>query len=80
MFIQFSREQKDIMIEAIQRFFYEERNEEIGLIAAESIFDFFKENMGPHFYNEAIKDARFLIEQKMISMEDDLYALEKKTK
>lgn len=68
------------MISEIQRFFYEERNEEIGLIAAENAFEFIKNHLGPHFYNEAIKDARLIVEQKMNSLEEDLYSLEKNTK
>ncbi len=80
MLIHFSKQQKDAMIQEIQRYFYEERGEEIGNLAAENLLEFFKQNLGPHFYNEAIKDARLLMEQKMTSIEDDLYALEKKMK
>jgi uncharacterized protein (DUF2164 family) len=68
------------MISEIQRFFDEERNEEIGVIAAENAFEFFKDTLGPHFYNEAIKDARQLIEQRMNVMEEEMFALEKKLK
>jgi uncharacterized protein (DUF2164 family) len=68
------------MIAEIQRFFYEERNEEVGVIAAENAFEFFKDQLGPHFYNEAIKDARLVIEQKMNMMEEDLFSLEKNLK
>lgn len=80
MFINLTKQQKDHIISEIQRFFYEERNEEIGTLAAENMFEFVKTTLGPHFYNEAIKDARQLVEQKMSSMEDDLYALEKNLK
>ncbi|WML44785.1 DUF2164 domain-containing protein [Neobacillus sp. PS3-40] len=66
------------MIADIQRFFYEERNEEIGNLAAENVLEFFKSHLGPHFYNEAIKDARTLMGEKMASIEDDFYMLEKK--
>lgn len=66
------------MISEIQRFFYEERNEEIGNLAAENVLEFFKTHLGPHFYNEAVKDARILLEEKMTSIEEDLYSLEKK--
>lgn len=68
------------MIAEIQRFFYEERNEKVGVIAAENTFEFFKDQLGPHFYNEAIKDARLVIEQKMNMMEEDLFSLEKNLK
>ena len=66
------------MIAKIQQFFYEERGEEIGNLAAENMLEFFKSHLGPYFYNEAIKDARTLMEQKMASIEDDLFTLEKK--
>jgi uncharacterized protein (DUF2164 family) len=68
------------MISEIQHFFYEERGEEIGNLAAENILEFVKSQLGPYFYNEAIKDARHLMEEKLASVEDDLYALEKKIK
>lgn len=68
------------MISDIQRYFYEERNEKIGNIAAENFLEFAKTSIGPHFYNEAIKDARKMVEQKMVSMEEDLFALEKNLK
>jgi uncharacterized protein (DUF2164 family) len=78
--IKFTRQQKESMIAEIQRFFSEERDEKIGILAADSVFEFFKEELGPYFYNEALKDARKLIEQKMTSIEEDLYSLEKKPK
>ncbi len=79
MFIKFTKLQKDSMISEIQRYFYEERNEEIGNLAAENMLEFFKNSLGPYFYNEAIKDARNLMEEKMASIEEDLYSLEKKS-
>lgn len=68
------------MIADIQRFFEEERGEEIGEIAAENVLEFVKEHLGPHFYNQAIKDTKELVEQKMLSIEEDLYALERPVK
>ncbi|MDQ0246073.1 uncharacterized protein (DUF2164 family) [Bacillus fengqiuensis] len=80
MFIKFSQEQKNRMIADIQRFFEEERGEEIGELAAENVLEFVKEHLGPHFYNQAIKDTKELVEQKMLSIEEDLYALERPIK
>ncbi|XJZ25643.1 DUF2164 domain-containing protein [Bacillota bacterium Lsc_1132] len=80
MFIQFTKQQKDAIVSEIQRYFFEERNEEIGNLAAENLLEFFKQHLGSYFYNEAIKDTRLLIEQKMTSIEEDLFALEKPTK
>ncbi len=80
MFIKFSQEQKNRMVADIQRFFEEERGEEIGELAAENVLEFVKEYLGPHFYNQAIKDTKELVEQKMLSIEEDLYALERPIK
>lgn len=70
-------EKKREMIKDIQQFFWEERGEEIGELAAEVCFDFIKDRFGPVFYNAAIRDAREIAEQRMQTLEEDLYALEK---
>lgn len=70
-------EKKREMIREIQAFFLEERDEEIGELAAEIYFDFIKDRLGPVFYNAAIRDAREIAEQRMQVLEEDLYALEK---
>ncbi|MBS4195413.1 DUF2164 family protein [Lederbergia citri] len=71
-------EKKREMIREIQQFFWEERGEEIGEIAAEAFFEFIKDRLGPVFYNAAIRDAREIAEQRMQTLEEDLYALEKR--
>lgn len=72
-----SAEKKREMIGEIQTFFLEERGEEIGELAAEICFEFIKDRLGPVFYNAAIRDAREIAEQRMQTLEEDLYALEK---
>ncbi|MDP5275779.1 DUF2164 domain-containing protein [Chengkuizengella axinellae] len=74
------REQKDQMISMIQHYFEIERSEEIGNLAAENFLDFILKEIGPYLYNQGISDARTLINEKMIHIEDDLYALEKQLK
>ncbi|GIN89162.1 hypothetical protein J6TS1_10970 [Siminovitchia terrae] len=73
-----SLEKKRQMIQEIQEFFLKERGEEIGEFAAEICFEFIKERLGPIFYNEGIRDAREVAEQRMQMLEEDLYALEKR--
>lgn len=73
-----SLEKKREMIQEIQEFFLKERGEEIGEFAAEICFEFIKERLGPIFYNEGIRDAREVAEQRMQMLEEDLYALEKR--
>lgn len=73
------KENKKELIERIQAYFYEERAEEIGELAAGFLLDFMIKEIGPVIYNQAINDARKLIEEKMLSIEEDLHVMEKPT-
>jgi len=71
-----AKEYKDELTKNVQEFFLEERSEEIGSIAAESILNFMLKELGPVIYNQAISDARKQVKEKMDSLEEDLYSLE----
>lgn len=75
-----SDEAKRIMIRDIQQFFEEERGETLGQLAAENVLSFVCASLGPVFYNQAIEDARAAAEQKMQSLEEDLYSLQYRLK
>ncbi|OEG00182.1 hypothetical protein BHF71_06040 [Vulcanibacillus modesticaldus] len=77
MNLKLRREHKDVLIVKLQEYYQTERSEEIGSIAAEGFIEFMIRELGPYIYNQAINDARTLINEKMLSIEDDLYALEK---
>ncbi len=68
-----TEEQRRVGIEAIKVFFSEERDEDLGDLAAMLILDFIGENFGPYFYNKGIGDAKVYLQEKV----DDLYSLEK---
>ena len=75
--IKLQREAKEKLIAEIQQFFYDERGEGVGNIAAETVLDFMIKQLGPYLYNEGIKDAQKLIMERMQSVDDDLYAMKK---
>ncbi|WLR42412.1 DUF2164 domain-containing protein [Bacillus carboniphilus] len=77
MHMKFPKEKKDLIIEKIQHYFYTERSEEIGLLAAENFLDFALKELGPFFYNGAIKDAQQVVEQKLTNLDEDLHSLER---
>ncbi|ASW42025.1 DUF2164 domain-containing protein [Clostridium isatidis] len=52
-----SREKREDLINEIKTFFYEERDEEIGDLAANIVLDFFMDKLAPEFYNEGVNDA-----------------------
>ncbi|GIP42235.1 hypothetical protein J45TS6_06940 [Paenibacillus sp. J45TS6] len=74
------KEQKDQMIRLIQAYFETERGETIGDLAADGVLDFFMTQLSPYVYNQALSDCRVLLNQRMISLEEDVYALEKSIK
>ncbi|MFF2482797.1 DUF2164 domain-containing protein [Paenibacillus sp. NPDC058071] len=76
MKLKLQREQKEALIESVQHYFETERSETIGSIAAEQLLDYMIQELGPHIYNHAIKDARKTVSERLQSVEDDLYALE----
>jgi uncharacterized protein (DUF2164 family) len=77
MFIKLPKEVKDGMKEEIISFFYEERDEQIGEIAAETILDFCLEKLGPYFYNEGVQDAIKIINERNMNAEEDLHSLKR---
>lgn len=77
MYIKLSKEAKLGMKEEIISFFYQERDEEIGEIAAEAFLDFCLEKLGPYFYNEGIQDAIKIINERNMNAEEDLHSLKR---
>lgn len=75
--LKLSKEQKDRVIVNIQQYFELERSETIGSIAAEQLLDMMLKELAPYVYNGAISDARKAVLEKMQTLEDELYALEK---
>ncbi len=51
MFIRLTKEQQEQIIADIQRFFYNQREEDISDFEAQRVFDFVKENIAPYIYN-----------------------------
>jgi len=53
-------------------FFESERNEKIGVIAADQLLDFFLEHVGSKLYNKGLTDARKVIDQRVEELKFDL--------
>ncbi|MCA9373149.1 DUF2164 domain-containing protein [Candidatus Woesebacteria bacterium] len=70
-------QRKKECIALIQAYFLAERDEELGTLAAELIFDFFETQLGPLLYNQAIDDVRAWFTQRLPYLEADLDLLKK---
>ncbi len=60
------------LIEEIITFFKQERDENLGIIAAEDILDFFLQNMAEDIYNKGIEDSKKLLKERFEDLELDL--------
>ncbi|MDO9475807.1 MAG: DUF2164 domain-containing protein [Pseudohongiella sp.] len=75
--IEFSKKEKEIMIQKVKTYFREELNQDIGNFDAEFLIDFFAEQMGGFFYNRGLYDAETMISEKVSEISDLLLQLEK---
>ncbi|GFP78083.1 DUF2164 domain-containing protein [Clostridium fungisolvens] len=71
--ITLSKESRDSMISSIQEFFHNERDEEIGNLAASAVLDFIVEELSSEFYNQGINDAYRYISERT----EDMLGLQK---
>lgn len=70
-----SEEKRTIVLDKIIGFFQKERNEEIGIIAAEAVLDFFLQDLGEEIYKRAMADAKKLLKAKFEDLDIELDSL-----
>ncbi len=66
-------------IDEIISFFRNERDEEIGVIAAGNILDIFLEKVGMQLYNKGVDDTKEFLKKRFEENEIDLEATLKKS-
>ncbi len=75
--IEFTREQKTLLVSQIQKYFVKELDQEVGDFDAEFLLDFFSEKIGGYYYNQGLNDARALLDEKLETITESFYELEK---
>jgi uncharacterized protein (DUF2164 family) len=55
--IKINKETKEDLLRNIKLYFENERNEELGDLAASMVLDFIIKDMAPYFYNQGVLDA-----------------------
>lgn len=75
--IEFSRLEKELIVEKLKTYFKTELQHQITQFEAEFLIDFFSDEVGGFYYNKGLSDAQALISLKM---DDVIYELEKPTK
>jgi uncharacterized protein (DUF2164 family) len=77
--IKFTKEEIEIITKKIQLYFSEELNQEIGQFDAQFLLDFFSEDIGLYFYNRGLYDAQSILENRLESITEAIYDIEKIT-
>ena len=75
--VEFSKEEKEVIIRKIQLYFKKELDQEIGQFDAECLLDFFSEEVGAYYYNRGLYDAQTIVESKLASIIEVIYEIEK---
>ena len=73
MRIELEDERKAKMIAAIQGYFAEKLEYEIGELGAGMLLEFFLAELGPCVYNQAIRDAHDFLQEKLIDLSGEFY-------
>ncbi len=74
--IEFSRDEKELLIQKLKRYLDQELDYEIGQFDAEFLLDFFSKEIGVYHYNRGLKDAQDVFKSKVESVTDAIYELE----
>lgn len=77
--IQFSSEEKEVIVRRIKLYFAEELKQEIGRFDAEFLLDFFAGEVGAYFYNRGLYDAQAILSGKLDELGEAIYQLERPT-
>ena len=68
---------RDRCVKEIVAYFLDERGETIGVIAAESVLDFFLQSAGTGVYNKAVEDVGALLKERLGGLEVEINLLKK---
>ena len=69
--IKLSSDQQKFAIHQLQKYFMQERDEEISELSSMLLLDFISQKLGPMFYNKGIEDSQRFMSERV----EDLYAL-----
>jgi len=70
--IEFSKEEKEILVDKFKKYFESELNQDLGQFDAEFLIDFVSEKIGGYYYNRGLQDAQTAIRVKLDDIESPL--------
>lgn len=76
--IEFSKEEKAVIIRKLQLYFSQELEQKIGQFDAEFLLDFFTQELGAYYYNRGLYDAQAILSSKLDDIQGAIYDLEQR--
>ena len=77
--IEFSKDEKALLVKRLQVYFNEELRQELGRFDAEFLIDFIGEELGAWFYNRGLYDAQVILASRLDDLQDAIGQLEQPT-
>jgi len=74
--IDFTTDQRATLVDKLQTYFEAELDRELGRFEAEFLLEFLAKNIGPHFYNQGVRDAEKQLRLRMESLVEAIEMLE----
>ena len=78
--IEFAPETRQVLARKLAAYLARELDVEVGGLAAGLLLDFVAEELGPHFYNQGLRDAQALFQKKWEQIGEAVYEIEKPVK
>lgn len=75
--IKFSLQDKEQIISKLQKYFLKELDSELEQFDADFLLDFISTEMGVYYYNKGLHDAQAILAEKLDTITDAIYEIEK---
>lgn len=75
--IEFTRPEREALIEKLQTYCQDELDRELGNIEADCLLDFISKELGSVFYNRALYDAQSIVSSRAELLGEAILELEK---
>ena len=76
MQIEFTKQEKELLVQKLKHYFTNELDQDIGQFDAEFLLDFFGKELGIYYYNRGLIDAQDIFKSRVDSITDAIYELE----
>ncbi len=76
MNIEFTKQEKELLVQKLKHYFTNELDQDIGQFDAEFLLDFFGKEMGIYYYNRGLIEAQDIFKSRVDSITDAIYELE----